>query len=287
MSLKHKFIEIKRKFVNTTKIDCLYFEEDVFMETFSDLPIYVVFILMGASFAASFIDSIAGGGGLVMLPALLLSGVPVHYAIGTNKLVAICGTSVALMNFIKSGKVIWRIAFWGLIFSLIGSVVGTKAILFFDERTATKIVMWILPFTAIVTFLPKKQIKSELSEFSKKDIYFISPLIGFVIGFYDGFFGPGAGTFLILAFYAVMGMNIVNASAVAKVINLASGVGAFITFAFAGKVLYGICLPLIAANILGGYVGSKMAIKMGHSFVRIMIIFVFIVMFISLLIKYL
>ena len=191
------------------------------------------------------------------------------------------------MNFIKSGKVIWRIAFWGLIFSLIGSVVGTKAILFFDERTATKIVMWILPFTAIVTFLPKKQIKSELSEFSKKDIYFISPLIGFVIGFYDGFFGPGAGTFLILALYAVMGMNIVNASAVAKVINLASGVGAFITFAFAGKVLYGICLPLIVANILGGYVGSKMAIKMGHSFVRIMIIFVFIVMFISLLIKYL
>ncbi len=257
------------------------------METFADFPVYILAILMGVSFFAGFIDSVAGGGGLVMIPALLLAGLPAQYALGTNKLVAICGTGTALINFIRSGKVIWRIALLGLVCSLIGSVIGTNAILLFDEKTVTKIIMWILPFTAVVTFLPKKHIKSEFSEFTKKDVYFLGPLICFVIGFYDGFFGPGAGTFLIIAFYAVLGMNIVNASAVAKVINLSSGIGAFITFALAGKVLYGVGLPLIAANILGGYAGSRMAIKKGHSFVRIMIILVFIVMFVSLLIKFL
>ena len=257
------------------------------MDILADIPLYIILILIVASFFASFIDSIAGGGGLIMIPALLLAGISPQFALGTNKLVAICGTGTALVNFIRKGKVIWQIALPGLVCSFVGSVLGTKAILLFDEATVTKIIMWILPFTAIVTFIPKKHLKSSLNDFSKKDIYVLGPLICFTIGFYDGFFGPGAGTFLIIAFYAVLGMNTVNASAVAKVINLASGVGAFVTFALAGKILYGLALPLIVANILGGYVGSKIAISKGHSFIKAMIVFVFIIMFVSLLIKFL
>lgn len=256
------------------------------MELLYDLSIYTILLLMVVAFSAGFIDSIAGGGGLIMLPAFLLAGIPAQFALGTNKFVAITGTSTALFNFIKSGKVIWKIAIIGLISSFIGSIFGTKAILYLDEEVATKIIMWILPLTAIITFIPKKQIKSVVSDFSNIDLYVTSPIICFVIGFYDGFLGPGAGTFFIISFYAILGMNMVNASAVAKVFNLASGVGAFITFAFAGKVLYFLAIPLIISNILGSYIGSKIAINKGHSFIRVVIIIVFILMFISLVVKF-
>lgn len=256
------------------------------MEIFGDIELYILLILIFVSFAAGFIDSVAGGGGLLMVPSLLLAGIPAQFALGTNKFVAIFGTSTALINFIRNGKVIWRIAIIGLIFSLIGSVFGTKAILLFDEKTVTTIILWILPFTAIVTFIPRKHLKSQLVDFSKRELYLFVPLICLVLGFYDGFFGPGMGTFLIIAFYVVLGMNTVNASAVAKAVNLASGVGAFITFAFAGKVLYMVGLPLAIANIAGGFAGSKMAIVKGHSFIRVTIVVVFIVMFISLIVKY-
>ncbi len=256
------------------------------MDLLFDLNTYTLLLLMIAAFSAGFIDSIAGGGGLIMLPAFLLAGIPAQIALGTNKFVAITGTSTALFNFIKSGKVIWKIAIIGLILSFIGSIFGTKAILYFNEEVATKIIMWILPFTALITFIPKKQIKSVESDFSNIDLYIISPIICFIIGFYDGFLGPGAGTFFIISFYAVLGMNMVNASAIAKVFNLASGVGAFITFAIAGKVLYLLAIPLIISNILGSYIGSKIAISKGHSFIRVIIIIVVIIMFIVLLIKF-
>lgn len=256
------------------------------METLFDIQIHLLILLIAAAFFAGFIDSIAGGGGLILLPAFLLAGVPAQYALGTNKLVAITGTSTALINFIRSGKVIWNIAIVGLIASFFGSILGTKSILFFNEEIVTKIILWVLPITALITFIPKKQIKSVTSDFTKTDIYIIAPIICFIVGFYDGFVGPGAGTFFILSFYIFLGMNLVNASAVAKILNLASGVGAFITFAIAGKVIYMLALPLIIANVIGSYIGSKIAIKKGHSFVRLIIIAVFIIMFISMVIKF-
>lgn len=257
------------------------------MESLFDFPIQISLLLLLVSFSAGFIDSVAGGGGLLLMPSLLLAGVPSHMALGTNKFIAIWGTGTAVINFALNKKVIWRIAVIGLVFSMVGSVIGTKAILLFDEQTVKKIILTILPFTAIVTFLPKKKLKTELLDFNDREIYIYAPLICFFLGFYDGFFGPGTGMFLILAFYSILGMNMVNASAVAKVVNLASGVGSFITFALAGKVLYFVGAPLVAANVLGAYVGSKTAIKKGQSFIKIIIIIVFIIMFASLLADYL
>lgn len=253
------------------------------MESLFDLPFQVSLLLILVSFSAGFIDSVAGGGGLLMIPSFLLAGIPSHNALATNKFVAIWGSGTAVINFALNKKIIWRIAVMGLVCSMIGSVIGTKAILLFDEQTVKKIILFILPFTAIITFIPKKKIKSELAEFSGRELYVYAPLICFVMGFYDGFFGPGTGTFLILAFYGIMGMNMVNASAVAKVVNLASGLGSFVTFAIAGKVLYMVGAPLAVANILGAYSGSKIAMKKGQGFIRIIIIFVFIIMFASLL----
>lgn len=255
------------------------------MEFLSDLPMHILILLTFVSFSAGFIDSVAGGGGLLMIPSLLLAGIPSHNALGTNKFVAIFGSATASITFALNKKIIWRIALLGVVFSLLGSVCGTKTILLFDKQTVEKIILTILPFTAIITFIPKKKIKSDVSDFTSRELYVYSPIICFCLGFYDGFFGPGTGTFLILAFYSLLGMNMMNASAVAKVVNLASGVGSFITFAIKGNVLYSIGIPLAMANILGSFIGSKIAIKKGQGFIKIIIIAVFVIMFASLLLR--
>jgi uncharacterized protein len=237
------------------------------------------------SFLAGFIDSVAGGGGLVLIPSLLLAGIPPQAALGTNKFAAIFGTSTALANFMKNGKVIWKIAFWGLAFSVLGSVIGTKAILYFDQNTTVKIIVMMLPITAIVTFLPKRQLKTSISDFSKKDLCLYTPLLCFIVGFYDGFFGPGTGTFLIFGFYIFLGLHLINASAISKVFNLASNVGSFVTFAFAGKVLYGIGIPIALSNLAGGYLGSILAIKKGQQFIKVFLLMVFAILFVTLILR--
>ena len=114
-------------------------------------------------------------------------------------------------------------------------------------------------------------------------MYFHVPLLCFTIGFYDGFYGPGTGTFLIFGFYAFLGLHLINASAIAKVFNLASNVGAFVTFAIAGKVLYIIGIPIALANVFGGYLGSVLAIKKGQEFIKVAVITVFGILFVTLI----
>jgi uncharacterized membrane protein YfcA len=235
------------------------------------------------SFLAGFIDSIAGGGGLILIPSLLLAGIPPQAALGTNKFAAIFGTSTALANFMKNGKVIWKIAGFGLAFSVIGSVIGTKAILYFDQNTTAKLIVMMLPITAIVTFFPKRQLKTSISDFSKRDLYLYTPLLCLIVGFYDGFFGPGTGTFLIFGLYIFLGLHLINASAISKVFNLASNVGSFVIFAFADKVLYDIGIPIAISNLVGGYFGSILAIKKGQRFIKISLLIVFGILFITLM----
>ncbi len=243
----------------------------------------IILLLSLMSFLAGFIDSVAGGGGLVLIPSLLLAGIPPQAALGTNKFAAIFGTSTALINFMKSGKVIWEIAGFGLAFSVLGSVIGTKAILYFDQNTTAKIIVMMLPVTVIVTFLPKRRLKESISDFSKKDLYLYTPLLCFIVGFYDGFFGPGTGTFLIFGFYVFLGLHLINASAVSKVFNLASNIGSLITFALADKVLYSIGIPIAVANLVGGYVGSVLAIQKGQRFIQVSLLIVFGILFMTLI----
>lgn len=245
----------------------------------------IVLALSGMSFLAGFIDSVAGGGGLILLPSLLVAGLPSQFALGTNKFAGMLGTFTALINFIRSGKIIWKIALTGLGFSLIGSVIGTKAILYFDQAAATRIILFLLPVPMVLIFMPKPRVKTSGADFSAASLYLFVPLLCFTIGLYDGFFGPGTGTFLIFGFYAVLGLHLVNASGIAKVFNLASNIGSFVTFVLAQKVIYEIGIPIAAANILGGYIGSRIAIKKGQGFIRFFLILVFIILFLTLLIR--
>ena len=254
------------------------------MEYISD-SYFILAILIFASFFAGFIDSIAGGGGFILVPALMLGGLPPQAAIATNKVPAVFGTATAAYNFIRSKKVIWPVAIIGLIFALLGGAVGSKLNQGISPDLLNKIVLMILPVAAIVTFIPKKNIKQNVSSFTKKELYIATPFITFILGIYDGFIGPGMGTFLIIAFYSILGMDMVNSSAVAKIVNFASGLGSLVMYLKAGAVIMAIGIPLLIANVLGSYIGSKLAIKKGQSFVKMILIVVFIIMFISLTIK--
>jgi len=270
----------------------------------------ITLALSGVSFLAGVIDSIAGGGGLLLIPALLFAGFPPQTVLGTNKFAASIGTSVALYNFVKNKKVIWHIVKYGLLFSLLGSFLGSKTILFFAEETVGKIIVILLPLAMGVTLIPRKskRVRSEstahnIAEVGAESadgveiklaneqeleprIKIIVPLICLTIGFYDGFFGPGTGSFLILAFYFLVGLDLVEASATAKVFNLASCLSALLVFLIGRKVLFFIGIPLALANVAGNYLGSSLAIKKGTAVIKGFLIISLAILFISLLWKY-
>ena len=146
------------------------------MEYISDSYV-ILSILIFVSFCAGFIDSIAGGGGFILVPALMLAGLPPQQAIATNKVPAVFGTATAAYNFIRSKKVIWPIAIIGLIFALLGGAVGSRLNQGISADVLNKIVLMILPIAAIITFIPKKNMKQNVSSFSKKELYIVIPII--------------------------------------------------------------------------------------------------------------
>lgn len=251
------------------------------------MDILILISLIIASFLAGFLDGIAGGGGLILVPSLLVAGIAPQFALGTNKFIATFGNITSLVNFIREKKVIWKIALIGIVFSLIGSVAGTEAVLLIEQKTAAKIILVLLPIAAVLTFIPKSHLKTSESGFSKSNLYIHVPLICTALGFYDGFFGPGTGTFLIIAFYVFLGMDMVNASAIAKVFNLASTAISFVAFALAGKIIYLVGIPAAAANLAGGYLGSRLAIKKGQRVIKAFILIAFGLLFATLIVKYL
>jgi len=245
----------------------------------------ITIILSAVSFLAGFIDSIAGGGGLLLLPSLLLAGIPPQVALGTNKFASSIGTGAALINFILKKKVVWKIAASGIAFSLIGSLIGTKTILFFNNETVGRIIIFLLPLAMLITLIPQKE-RTTGNEPSKFDLIIKIPFICLLIGFYDGFFGPGTGSFLIIAFYMFIGLGLVKSSATAKVFNLASNIGALVVFILGGKVIYLLGIPLAVANILGNYLGSNLAIKKGANTVKFFLLLSLTILMISLIWKY-
>jgi len=246
----------------------------------------IAIILSLVSFLAGLIDSIAGGGGLLLVPSLLLAGLPPQTALGTNKFAATMGTGTALLNFIRGRKVIWKIAVYGIAFALLGGFAGSKAILSFDNKVVEKVIVFLLPLAAIGVLYPKKSIVSQKSHFSRADSFLKIPLICFPIGFYDGFFGPGTGSFFILTFYLFLGIGLVHASGTAKVFNLLSNLGALVIFLYEKKVFYLLGVPLALANIAGNYVGSRLVIKKGEKIVRAFLLISLSVLFVSLVWKY-
>lgn len=239
------------------------------MEIFgSDITLWILIALMVSALAAGFIDSIAGGGGLILVPAFILAGLPPQVALGQEKIVSTLGTIAAIRNFVKNKKVIWTAVASGIPAGLIGAYIGAEAILYFDPDTVGKIILGMLPIGIVLSFIPKRDNHHSEHSLNTKVIYFGVPLAVFIIGFYDGFFGPGTGSFLILVLHYLLKFDLIAASATSKLFNFASNIGALIAFMLAGKLLYMLAIPLVIMNLIGNHLGSASAMKFGPDFVR-------------------
>ena len=243
-----------------------------------------IVLLIIAAYGAGFIDSIAGGGGLISLPALLAVGVPAHVALGTNKFQAMFGTFFAALNYARKSKIIWKAALIGIPFALLGSYVGAELTLFVSVKMLTKILIILLPPAAILMFFSNSLLKERGSGQTKHKISLLPvAVVCFAISLYDGFFGPGTGTFLIVFMVLFCKIPLINSSATAKIFNLGSNVGAFITFMISGNVLYTIGIIMAIANIAGNITGSNLAIKKGNPmvlrfvFIAITLLFIYLV----------
>jgi len=239
------------------------------MEIFgADIMLWILIALMASAFAAGFIDSVAGGGGLILVPSFILAGLPPQVALGQEKIVSTLGTIAAIRNFVKNKKVIWNAVAFGIPAGLIGAYLGAEAILYFDPDTVGKIILGMLPIGIVISFIPKQDNHQSKPAINTKVIYFAVPLAVFIIGFYDGFFGPGTGSFLILVLHYLLKFDLVAASATSKLFNFASNIGALIAFMLAGKLLYMLAMPLVVMNLIGNHLGSASAMKFGPDFVR-------------------
>ncbi len=222
-------------------------------------------------FLAGFVDSVAGGGGLISLPAYLLVGLPAHTAAGTNKVVACIGTTFAAGKYIRSGNVRIKLALLAAAGALAGSYLGTRAAVHLDDGTLKLVILCALPLVAVFMAL-KKDFGREDSRppkaWTKKQEAALCAAIGLVIGCYDGLVGPGTGTFLMLAFTAVLGFDLLKATGCAKVANLASNVASAIVWLINGSVLLPIVLPAAVFGAAGNLLGARYAIKGGSKKIR-------------------
>ena len=239
----------------------------------SGYPIWVVLIIGVGVFAAGFVDSIGGGGGIISVPIYLLSGLPTHFALGTNKMSSCIGTAVSTTRYLKKGYVNWGLAIPSALLAMAGAFFGTKIQLAVDERILKYVLVVVLPVSALILLRQKSlpETEGEMAVAKRRAIVWIST---FLIGVYDGFYGPGTGTFLLLAYCTLAKLDVRTASGNVKVANFSSNLAALTTSLLAGKVLIWIGLIAACFSIAGHYVGSGLAIKNGSKIVRPVILVV-------------
>jgi len=227
-------------------------------------------LLLGAAFLAGVVDAVVGGGGLVLIPALFMAlpqAVPATI-LGTNKFAAIFGTASAARRYALSVRVPWRAALPTAIAAFCFSYVGAMSVALMPKEQIRPLVLVMLVAVAVYTFLRKDFGSVDQDRpHTALDTYW-SLLLGAAIGFYDGFFGPGAGSFLLFLFIRFFGFDFLRASAAAKIVNVATNGAALIYFSITGHVLWGVAVMLALFNVGGALVGSRLALRYGSGFVR-------------------
>lgn len=236
-----------------------------------------MWVLYPLLFLAGFIDSIAGGGGLISLSAYLALGVPPHTALGTNKFSAFLGTGLSAAYFARKGHVKWDAAIYSFLGAVAGSIIGARLVLLVDEKTLAWILLSFIPVVAVFLIM-KRDLGAVEKHLGPVRYIVFAVLCGLVIGAYDGFFGPGTGTFLIMAFTLVMGFTLLTACGNTKVVNFASNIAAVGAFMFAGTIDYQLGIPCALCCILGNLVGTRLAIRNGVAIIRPMMIVVIILL---------
>ncbi|MBS4900160.1 MAG: TSUP family transporter [Clostridiales bacterium] len=235
-------------------------------------------------FLAGFVDAIAGGGGLISLPIYMIAGLPPHQSVATNKLSSTCGTALATFKFIKEKLVNFKLAIPSVIAAVGGSSIGAHLSLLLDEKYMTYVLIAVLPVVAFFV-LNKKLFNDKGSDeiILNRKTYIIAISSAFIIGIYDGFYGPGTGTFLIIAFTVFAKLSVGTSNAQAKIINLTTNVTSLIIFIANGQVLFSLGLAAAAFNMLGNYVGARLAISKGTKIVKPIIIGVLMLLFLKII----
>jgi uncharacterized protein len=250
-----------------------------------DITLHTFLIICPFVFLAGLVDSIAGGGGLISLPAYFISGLPTYNAIATNKLSSCIGTAISTFRYGKNKQMDWAVGIPSVIFALIGSTIGANLVLLVDEKIMKYLLIPILPIVAYYVLRGKTfQEVSPVSPLPRKKVYIIAILASFIIGTYDGFYGPGTGTFLILIYTGLAKMDIKIASGNTKLINLSSNLAALVTFLIHGKIFILLGLTAACFSIAGNYIGSGLVLKNGHKIVRPIIIIVLVLLFLKVII---
>ena len=221
-------------------------------------------------FLAGFVDAIGGGGGLISLPAYLIAGLPAHQAVATNKLSATCGTALATFLFARKGYIRWRTALPGMATAVVGSWCGAHLSLLVDSAVLTKVLYVVLPVTAVLVLRKER----DAPPADERRTALIAAAAALVIGVYDGFYGPGTGTFLIIAFSLFAHMDVRAANGQCKAINLTTNVTSLIVFLRSGQTVVTLGLAAAACNMLGGWLGAGTAIRAGAKITRPIILLV-------------
>lgn len=259
------------------------------MNLFTDIqldgvPLWIVLLICVGVFFASFMDAIAGGGGIISVPTYLigLHGMPTYFALGTNKLSAGIGTIFSAARFIKGGYVKWKLAIPSILLALVGSMGGTWLQHHTPDVVLKYLLLVVLPVVAIIT-LRTRSYPDEPGEISFTKQALIAWGASLIIGAYDGYYGPGTGTFLMIIFIRFAKLDTRTAAGHVKVVNLASNIGSLYTALAAGYVLIGVGLVSAVASILGHHIGAGLAIKNGSKIVRPTVVVVLILLTVKVL----
>jgi hypothetical protein len=228
----------------------------------------IIILLCIAGFVAAFVDSIAGGGGLITVPAFMLTGLPTHMVLGTNKFSATAGSFTSSLKFIRSGKANFKLLKYLIPFTFLGSMLGVRAVLNIDQKFLNGLVLILIMFIGIYTLFSKSLgLEDKFQGLTKKNVTY-GIILAFSLGFYDGFFGPGTGSFLVFGFINIFGFNFLASSANSRILNFTSGITALVLFAISGKINYTLGIPVAISMVLGARMGTTVALNKGSKLIK-------------------
>ena len=246
-----------------------------------ELPLLTILLLVFASFLAGWVDSIVGGGGLIQLPSLLIglaADTPVPTIAGTNKVPSSMGTLVAVVTYLRRVQIPWAALLPLIAFSAMGSALGAQLTHFLDRSAFTPLVLAAIVGVGWYTWRRPSLGLTHQAKHSGWRFFAWLAFIGLVVGLWDGFIGPGTGSFFLILIVGIMGFEFMVATALAKIANLTTNIAAIAVFGLSGNILWGLGLAMGAANIIGGFLGASMALKHGNQFVRKVFLVVIVVL---------
>ncbi|WP_132055421.1 sulfite exporter TauE/SafE family protein [Pseudocnuella soli] len=241
-----------------------------------DTSLVQLLLLCAAAFFAGFVDAIVGGGGLIQTPAALviLPNLPVVNVIGSLKIPAFSGTAIATVQYLRKVAVRHELVLLICSLAFVASFAGSYLLTLVPNDFMKPVLLVVLSVVAVYTYTKKSFGQHSEHTLTASTELALAAIAAILIGFYDGFIGPGTGSFLVLSFVGLLHFNFLKASAHAKLVNLSTNLGSIILFLLKGKIIWAIALPMACCNALGGFVGARLAIARGNSFIRIFFLLV-------------